>query len=230
MSKYEKSEKAARRGYEIARAHGLREEMIHGLASIDEARRMQQQPYLPGIRATASSGLRYVPLLFKFLVDLRRIHGLIRHAEQEVDPFLRDSLWHVGLEHKIRLFGTLQGIIQSLLGRRLAGILFGGAWESIQRDSFSVGYAAGVANGLKYQDRTRTPARAPPVKGLGPTEIVSSTQVYEFMNHRTGLALVLRDRADSLVRVIVRGHLVYSNAVWSLHAKARTRPLNLRAF
>jgi hypothetical protein len=199
LSKYERSEQAARRGYAIARVHQLREEMIHSLANIDEALRMQQQPNLPGIRTTAVSGLRYLPLLAKFLVDLLRIQQLLRREQRQADPFVQDSLRHVSLEHEVRLFGTLQGIVTPLFGRRLSTFLFSQRWESIRLASYGVGYAAGVSNALKYRDRYSARSGIPGTAEPGGSEIVSASQVYEFMSHRTGLALVLRDRADSLI-------------------------------
>jgi len=200
LSKYEQSEQAAWRAYEISRAHGFTEEAIHAMASVDEAMRMQLYPNLPVTQRWTVPRVKYAVLLFRFFLDVLRIQRLIRHSGSEDNRFLRDSLRHVALEHRIRLCAMLQRAVRSLGGETLAARLLERQWEWIRQESYRAGYAAGIANALRYRDRVgRRPPARPARAELDLPGIVFSRQIYEFMSHRNGSALVLRDQADALV-------------------------------
>lgn len=201
LSKYDSAQRAAEDAYEISHVHRFREEEIDAIAQRDEARRMQLYPNLPVRQSWFSVRvLRYALLMGTFAFDLFRMERLIQSLTNDEDSQLAQSRRHVALEHRVRLYAMLQGVVVSTLGSRLAVRLFKQRWVWIRRESYRVGYAAGIANALRYQDRLSRPSELREEnREVGATEIASSIAVYQFMNHRNGLALALRDQADALL-------------------------------
>ena len=201
LSKYESSQHAAERAYAISRSHGFRQESIHGLAQSDEALRMQLYPNLPVPRPWSPvRALRYALLMVRFALDVFRIERLSRSLGNDQGGLSSQSPRHVALEHRIRLYAMLQGALRSALGSEWPSRLLDRYWAWIWRESYRVGYAAGIANALQYRDRlARRAAPREEHQEVDITEIVSAIEVYQFINHRNGLALALRDQADTVL-------------------------------
>lgn len=201
LSKYQRSEHAARQALRIARRNRLTEEAVHALANLDEARRMQLDLSLRIGVPRLFPKILYLALVVRFFVDTLRLTRWVASTKIEQDRGRYDAIHSVLIEHRVRLLAMLQKLAVATVGRNVAAQLFSGLWKQLQRESYKAGYAAGVANALKYLERLRTkPSKdqreSDNVDELG---IVSSRHVYELIAHKNGLALILRDEADLLV-------------------------------
>ena len=113
-------------------------------------------------------------------------------------------------EHRIRLYAIPQKIFIRLRAWRLADWLLSRQWKRIREKAYNVGYAAGIANATKFMLRVM-PLR-PDGELPGVLFGASADQVFDLIKHKTGSALILRNRGATLVG---KGHwtkrLVVSN-------------------
>ena len=201
LSKYQRSEHAARQALGVARRNRLTEEAVHAVANLDEARRMQLDLSLRVDVPRLFPKILYLVLVVRFFVDSLRLTRWVTSTRMKQDGVRNDAIHSVLIEHRIRLLAMLQKLAVAIVGRNVAAQLFGRLWKQLQWESHKAGYAAGIANALKYMGRLRPePSKdqneSDSVDKLG---IVSSRHVYKFIAHKNGLALILRDKADLLV-------------------------------
>lgn len=93
----------------------------------------------------------------------------------------------------------LQHLLILVCGRQVAHIALSRSWKLLVDESYETGYAAGVANSIRFDDRVRQGDANLASNQPDLRDLVSSRQVYEFIGHRNGQALAFRDRADLLL-------------------------------
>jgi len=195
LSKYKRSEEAARQALKIAISNNLTSEAIYALSATDEAMRMQ--------------------LDLDVYVNARPIIGKVKTllvaAESSLDSF-RLERWALKLkeegpsarvtaeilEHRIRLYAIPQEIFIRLGAWRFADWLLSRQWERIREKAYDVGYAAGIANAIKFLLRVKP--LGPDGESPGVLSGASADQVFDLIKHKTGSALILRNRGAALAR------------------------------
>jgi len=198
LAKYKRSEIAARRAHNVARLSGHMHEAIYALANVDEALRMQLDLDLLLNARPFWGKVKNIFLALRFLLDLFKMEAWANSINDRNDPSYQ-SISSVIIEHRIRLFGIIQGLLIKLSTRRVADLLLAKKWKHIQDESYRTGYAAGIGNALKFLKRVQKYDKNNlTMSGAAEIDVVTAQQVYNLIGHRTGLALIMRDKADSL--------------------------------
>jgi len=201
LSKYEQAENAAVRALKVCQQFNLKEEKAESLAQIDEALRMQHLPNLKFKDWIHFFRVDSIRVLFRFIVDLFSIESVLNDPKTVNEDPRQIRLWYTYLEHRIRLLAIIQGalnVIFGKFGKYVATPLLALSWRKIYNQSYNVGYAAGIANAIKYCDRLNGSSFTQhDGKATFAQEIVSSRQVYDLISHTTGIALIERDKGDS---------------------------------
>jgi SIR2-like domain len=206
LAAYRQSEMAARKALSVATEHSLHADRLAALAALDEAARMRLDLPLALGLSPLDSRIRLSLLAVRFLVDWGRLvwWGRSLNPLSSPDPAI--------LEHRVRVFAILQSLLRRSLRLPLIRWLLARQWQGLYADCYRVGYAAGVANALKYLRRlpgAHVPATAPL---SDPLHVVSSRHVYDLINHKTGLALTLRDDGDI---ALAQGHTHQASQLYS---------------
>lgn len=197
LSKYEQAENVAVKSLKVCQEFDLKEEKAESLAQRDEALRMQHLPNLKFKDWIHFFQVDSIVVLFRFIIDLFRIKSILSNPKNVNQNPKQIRLWHIYLEHCIRLLAIIQRGLNVIFGKYVMTLPLAWAWTEIYNQSYNVGYAAGIANAIKYCDRLtdKSSMQSDTKKAFG-QEIVSSRQVYELISHRNGLALIARDRGD----------------------------------
>ena len=190
LAAYRQSEIAARNALSIATEHLLHTDKLAALAALDEAVRMRLDlPIMLGVKP-GTSAVKLTLLAIRFLLDWGRLSWWARSLER------LPSTQAVILEHRVRLLAILQPLLLRSPLSSLTRHVLAQQWNSLYGASYRAGYAAGVANASKYLRRLpgNGPLAADP--NSDPLQVASSRHVYDLINHKTGVALTLRDDAQ----------------------------------
>ena len=191
LSKYRRSEEAARHALKIARTKDLTSEAIYALSATDEAMRMQLDLDTYVNARPIIGKAKTLLVAAKSLLDSFRLEKWARKLKAE--PSSARVTAEI-LEHRIRLYAIPQGILLRLRGLRIADRLLSKQWERIHKRAYDVGYTAGIANALKFLLRAKHSASQGVFFGA------SATQVFDLIKHKTGSALMQRDRGLAFLR------------------------------
>lgn len=190
LSKYKRSEEAARHALKIAGANNLTSEAIYALSAVDEAMRMQLDLDVYVNARPIIGKVKTLLVAAKFFLDSFRLEkwALPLRAEASSARVTAEIL-----EHRMRLYAIPQGILLRLGGLRIADWLLSKQWKRIHKRAYEAGYSAGIANALKFLLRAKH-SGSPQVLFGAPAD-----QVFDLIKHKTGAALMQRDRGLVLV-------------------------------
>ena len=190
LSKYKRSEEAARHALRVAKTGRFTGEAIYALSAIDEAMRMQLDLDVYVKARPIIGTVKTLRVAAKSLFDLFRLEKWAGKLKAEASS---TRVIAEVIEHRIRLYAIPQGILFRLGALRIADWLLRRQWRRIRARAYDTGYTAGIANAEKFMLRAQPNASPDALFGA------SANQVFDLMKHNTGLALMQRDRGLALV-------------------------------
>lgn len=192
-SKYIDSEENAKFAKEVAAKNQNAYLIDESVIAADEALRMQNLPKLNYNDKSLIFRLKtwnvFLRLLWHSIYFLRKANSFTK-KQSSIEK--RKSFIYI--EHLIRFFGSLQGLLLVILPLNFARLILGNVWATIQEQSLRVGFANGVGFSRRYAERLGIQS---PVSSM-----LSSTPIFDFLEEETGKIIALMDTGNNILKEI----------------------------
>jgi hypothetical protein len=192
-SKYIDSEENAKFAKEIATRNQNTYLIDESIIAADEALRMQHLPKLnyndKSLIFRLNTWSVFLQLLWHSVYFFRKANHFTK-KQSAIEK--RKSFIYI--EHLIRFFGSLQGLLLVILPLKFARLILGNIWATIQEQSLRVGFANGVGFSRRYAERLGIQS---PVSSM-----LSSTPIFDFLEEETGKIIALMDTGNNILKEV----------------------------